>query len=101
MAGNHDLVIDLESERAKEIIPDNVTFLKNEGIMIEGVQFFGLTARPWMHEVAPVPEYIEVLLSHGPPMGILDENTGCTILRKMVGILKPTVHLFGHIHSVG
>jgi Icc-related predicted phosphoesterase len=44
---------------------------------------------------------IEVLLSHGPPMGILDENTGCTILRKMVGILKPTVHLFGHIHSVG
>ena len=101
VAGNHDLVFDLEPKRGKRMIPDNVTFLENEGIMIEGVQFFGLTARPWMHEVVPVPEDIEVLLSHGPPMGILDVNTGCTILRKMVETIKPTIHLFGHFHSVG
>ena len=101
VAGNHDLMFDLEPERAKEMIPDNVTFLENEGIMIECVQFFGLTARPWMHEVVPIPEDIEVLISHGPPMGILDENTGCSILRKMVETIKPKVHLFGHIHSAG
>ena len=101
VAGNHDLVFDLEPKRGWSMIPDNVTFLENEGIMIEGVQFFGLTARPWMHEVVPVPVDIEVLQSQDPLMGILDENTGCTILRKMVEILKPTIHLFGHIHSDG
>jgi hypothetical protein len=82
LAGNHDLVFDLEPERGKRMIPDNVTLLENEGIMIEGIQFFWLTARPWMHEVISVPEDIEVLLSHGQLMGILAENTGCTILRK-------------------
>jgi len=101
LAGNHDLIFDLEPERAKEMIPDNVIFLENEGIMIENVQFFGLVARPWMHEVIPIPENIDMLISHGAPQGILDENSGCSILRKMVETKKPKIHLFGHIHSVG
>ena len=33
VVGNHDLVFELEPERAKEMIPDNVTFLENEEIM--------------------------------------------------------------------
>ena len=58
-------------------------------------------AGPWMHEVVPVTQDIEVLLSQDPPLGILDENTGCTILCKRVATIKLTDHLFGQLHSSG
>ena len=101
IAGNHDLIFDLEPECAKKLIPKNVIFLEDNGIGIEGIHFYGLVARPWMHTVVPMPENIDVLISHGPPRGILDENSGCPILRKVVDKIKPSVHLFGHIHSCG
>jgi len=57
-----------------------------------------------------IPNDIDILITHGPPNGILDlvprkgwdENTGCEELRKKVeeiaafGRLK--LHVFGHIH---
>jgi predicted phosphodiesterase len=101
LAGNHDLIFDLEPELGKKLIPSNVTFLENNGIKIEGIHFFGLVARPWMHEIVSLPIHADVLISHGPPKGILDENTGCLILLKVIDDIKPSVHLFGHIHSCG
>jgi len=57
-----------------------------------------------------IPDDVDILITHGPPNGILDlvprhgwdEKTGCEELRKRVeeiaefGRLK--LHVFGHIH---
>lgn len=56
----------------------------------------------------PVPDYpaIDIMLTHGPPAGILDlagldmpHNVGCEHLFRAVKRARPRVHLFGHIHE--
>jgi Icc-related predicted phosphoesterase len=54
----------------------------------------------------PVPEYpaVDIMLTHGPAMGILDFvppdlNVGCEHLLRAVRRARPRVHLFGHIHE--
>lgn len=56
-----------------------------------------------------VPEGIDILVTHGPPKGILDITrdrdsgaliqVGCSALRKRVEAIKPKLHVFGHIHD--
>lgn len=53
---------------------------------------------------AEIPEDLDVLITHGPPFGILDrttngENAGCPHLLKAVQSRKPKIHFFGHIHE--
>ncbi|KAL4777037.1 Metallo-dependent phosphatase-like protein [Aspergillus nidulans var. acristatus] len=55
----------------------------------------------------PVPNYpgVDVLLTHGPPKGILDqvvgsgESVGCEHLYRAVRRARPALHVFGHIHE--
>ncbi|CAF4716071.1 unnamed protein product, partial [Rotaria socialis] len=47
---------------------------------------------------------VDVLLTHGPPENIFDKNslglrTGCAQLLARVNIVKPRLHVFGHIHE--
>jgi Icc-related predicted phosphoesterase len=52
-----------------------------------------------------IPTELDVLITHGPPYGILDqtmsrgEHLGCAELLKAVEAKKPKVHIFGHIHG--
>jgi Icc-related predicted phosphoesterase len=52
-----------------------------------------------------IPDNTDVLITHGPPFGILDkvirgyENVGCKILSTEIARVKPKVHAFGHIHE--
>lgn len=48
----------------------------------------------------------DVLISHGPPMGILDINMhhktcGSPAMLEAVIRLKPKIHCYGHIHNRG
>lgn len=50
-----------------------------------------------------MPSKIDILVTHGPPFGILDTGSdgvhaGCKILQQKVEEIKPKVHIFGHIH---
>lgn len=54
----------------------------------------------------PVPSWpnVDVMLTHGPPHGILDttsrgEVVGCMFLRNAVRRCRPRLHCFGHIHE--
>ena len=54
--------------------------------------------------MAKIPADTEILLSHGPPYGILDltkggVKAGCHGLLKRVSEVKPLVCQFGHIHE--
>jgi len=51
-----------------------------------------------------IPEYTDLLITHGPPKGILDtvergETVGCKSLYNHVLRVKPKLHVFGHVHD--
>lgn len=65
-------------------------------------------ARHW----SVIPTDLDVLITHGPPYGVLDAveeygmgaeykhiNVGCEELRGAVEAKQPRVHIFGHIHG--
>lgn len=71
VAGNHDLCL-YDAENI-EGLPDNVHFLHNGGVVINDVFFYGVTfTNPYVEYERP----IDVLLSHEPPLGILDYEDG-------------------------
>jgi hypothetical protein len=54
----------------------------------------------------PVPDFpnIDVMMTHGPPMGVMDatrtgEHVGCEHLLRAARRCKPRLHCFGHIHE--
>jgi len=106
IAGNHDNCL---YGANIEGLPDNVHYLCNEGITIDGIKFYGV---PMFLEddlegnfpelFSRIPDDTDVLLTHQPPLGILDEqdgiNYGDNHLYKRVMDVRPKYHLFGHLH---
>jgi Icc-related predicted phosphoesterase len=116
--GNHDRLFQLSRLLARELL-SNATYLENTGVTIGGVSFWGSPYTPEFLNWAfmyrrgaeakrcweQIPTGLDVLITHGPPYGILDQTTpggkhlGCVELLKAVKAKKPRVHLFGHIHG--
>ena len=54
-----------------------------------------------------IPEDTDVVITHGPPLGVLDEvsayrntkNRGCPVLAEAINRINPKIHIFGHIHE--
>ena len=65
-----------------------------------GGKFFGLG---YNHQEEGIPKGVDVLVTHEPPMMILDESNGKhwgnLPLRNRVMEVKPRYHLFGHAHE--
>lgn len=121
IAGNHDFFFETASrERVEEVLAEypGITYLNDSGATIEGIKFWGSPVTPYFHNWAfnrfhkeieehwaLIPNDIDVLITHGPPYGILDEvyhhkqNVGCPSLKKKIKEIKPQVHVFGHIHE--
>ncbi|MAM87354.1 MAG: metallophosphoesterase [unclassified Hahellaceae] len=121
IAGNHDRLFESEPARARELITA-ATYLEDSGTVIDGLNFWGSPWTPtffdWhfmrergapMAEVWEcIPASTDVLITHGPPMGVLDEvprgpneveHTGCADLMAAVLRVRPKIHIFGHIHE--
>lgn len=118
IAGNHDFAFEREYLKAKLNL-GRVQYLENSSVTIDGVHFYGSPVQPefmnWAFNVPRgpaikkywdmIPEHVDVLVTHGPPMGILDmssrngDHLGCEDLIKQVEISLPRVHVFGHIHG--
>jgi Icc-related predicted phosphoesterase len=117
-AGNHDRYFENMPEIARGLLTDAV-YLENDGFTIDGVSFWGSPYTPEFLNWAfmyprgraakrywdQIPLGLDVLITHGPPRGILDqiapggEDLGCEELLKAVEAKKPKVHVFGHIHG--
>lgn len=119
IAGNHDFVF--ERPRHKNDIDfGRVIYLENSSCEIDGVKFWGSPVTPWFFNWAfnvhrgvlirkywnEIPEDVDVLITHGPPHGILDtvnqyeDCLGCEELFERVdNLTRPLVHAFGHIHG--
>ena len=51
----------------------------------------------------PIPNDVDIVMTHGPPKGILDwcpsGHVGCPNLLQAIRRVKPLMHCFGHIHE--
>jgi len=119
IAGNHDFYFEDETiSRIQRMLPQNVYYLCNSNINIEGLNIWGSPVTPtffnWAFNVdrgkdiakywSEIPNATNILITHGPPYGILDLtkagiNAGCEELLKKVKSIKPKYHLFGHMHE--
>ncbi|MDN3596255.1 metallophosphatase domain-containing protein [Zunongwangia endophytica] len=118
IAGNHDFYLEKHQQEISNIIPSNIIYLKDSGINIEGITFWGSPYTPsdvhWAFALERgkmikekwdmVPEDTDILITHTPPYSIHDENIeykniGCEELLKKVVDIKPKFHLFGHVHD--
>jgi Icc-related predicted phosphoesterase len=119
IAGNHDFFFELaEIDDIKAQIPENVVYLKDTGVKVEGLNIWGSPIQPWFNNWAfnrqrgkeikdywdKIPQNLDILITHGPPKGILDmtlrgESVGCEDLYDAIMQVKPKVHVFGHIHE--
>lgn len=57
------------------------------------------TDQPAVALWSAMPPRIDVLLTHGPPLGHLDRGAGCIALLSALWRVRPRVHVFGHIHA--
>ncbi len=107
IAGNHD---DALYGATIEGLPEGVHYLCHSGVMLDGVRFWGVpyfveedAAGVLPERVARIPTDTDVLISHLPPFGILDEARGCNFgssdLLEAVRRVRPRLHLFGHAHD--
>jgi predicted phosphohydrolase len=117
IAGNHDFLFQREPERARALL-GGATYLEDSGVTLDGIRFWGSPWQPWFHDWAfnlprgeplaekwaLVPAGVDVLVTHGPPHGVLDrtfvgERVGCEELSRALERIRPRLHLFGHIHE--
>lgn len=59
---------------------------------------------PWKVDTESMNDQATVMVTHGPPRGILDKTThgesvGCDHLMTAVSHCRPLLHCFGHIHE--
>jgi Icc-related predicted phosphoesterase len=113
VAGNHDICLDTPIPPFISELPPNVYYLNNQSITIEGLNLYGSPVSPFQAGMAfnrhrgeeiskewqLVPSNTDILITHTPPAGILDNGTGCEELRKTVERITPQLHLFGHVHE--
>ena len=71
VTGNHDLC--LWDAEILEDLPSNVFFLQDRGCHVDGTKFFGLG---YNHQENLIPTDVDILITHEPPMMILDESGG-------------------------
>src|SRR5690606_5599340 len=118
-AGNHDFFFEeTDLKKIRRIIRKEIIYLNDSSIEIKDVKFWGSAITPcfnnWAfnrNRGAEIKKHwdlilndTDVLITHGPPFGILDETvygkrTGCEELLLRVYHVKPKFHIFGHIHE--
>ena len=111
IAGNHDFCLEGKNrEVIQRFLPDSCFYLYNSSVSIEGINFWGLPFfftyddnNQYPKDLAQIPINTDVIISHRPPFGILDNAAGikygCKELLKTVSTIRPRYHLFGHIHN--
>lgn len=126
IAGNHDWLCETDPSYAASLFT-NCIYLNEQPAEVMGLKIFGSPIQPefcnWAfnrrrgdeiaRNWAKIPDDTQILITHGPPAGILDkvwcrpynkltgpENLGCKDLLKRVTELKQLkLHTFGHIHD--
>jgi len=120
IAGNHDFFFQENPLQSKELLNDypKIIYLEDNMVEIDQIKIYG---SPWQPEFfnwafnlprngeklqekwRAIPRDIDILITHGPPFGILDYtvqnvNVGCEVMLEELKRIKPKIHCYGHIH---
>ncbi len=107
ICGNHDVCLygaDIDG------LDDNVHYLCNSGIEIDGLKFYGVPmfmgdciSDRQSRNYAKIPSDTDILITHSPAYGILDLddniNYGPEEILDRLTALHLKAHLFGHIYA--
>ena len=124
IAGNHDWLFQKNNLLARSLIT-NATYLEDSHVTINGLKIYGAPWQPTFYNWAfnldrglpikakwdLIPDDVDVLITHGPPYGILDVvgpnrfnpvalHVGCEELAKRIEqIPNLKLHVSGHLHN--
>jgi len=127
IAGNHDWGFQNHPEQTMQIINSYKWFnyLQDELFMVgenydDMIKIYGSPWQPEFHNWAfnlprmgdqlkakwdLIPMNTDILITHGPAWGYVDKvvgqtkNLGCELLADRIKVVKPKIHVCGHIHS--
>lgn len=127
IAGNHDWGFQDSPDMCKELLEfyNKVTYLEDNLEVIgddysTAVKVYGSPWQPeffnWAFNLPRngeelkdkwdnIPMNTDILITHGPAWGHLDTivgqsiNLGCELLSERIKVVKPKIHVCGHIHS--
>lgn len=116
IAGNHDWGFERDKHESVGLFPKKAIYLNDSSVIIQGLKIHGSPIQPefcnWAFNRFPdeikahwdmIPEDADIVVTHGPPKGILDlargMNVGCPYLLDKIMQVKPKLHIFGHIHE--
>lgn len=114
--GNHESFI--EADPSKRSLLNNAIVLINEPLEILGLKIWGSPVTPLANTAfgmpfaaarrrlySTIPEDTDILITHGPPFGVLDiapgsdYHAGDPELLEAVQRIQPMLHCFGHVHG--
>jgi Icc-related predicted phosphoesterase len=125
IGGNHDLHLHSSPYTRDNFILDidefkkhGIVYLKDSWVDIHGIRIYG---SPWTPKFGDwafmkpresigyywdmIPYNVDILITHGPAYGILDqpwgdqEHVGCKALLDTIMKVKPRYHVSGHVHG--
>lgn len=125
IAGNHDYLFQNEPKQVVDILHKNPTieYLQDNHTFLTTDQHIKVWGTPWQPEFSSwafnlkrggdeikekwsqIPKNTDLLITHGPPFGRLDwvtkdyKNVGSLELSKRLEVVKPKIHVFGHVHE--
>ena len=134
IAGNHDWGFQTKPEQCRGLLTGykTVDYLEDDELVLyfdgpngdrpeENVRIYGSPWQPefynWafnlpkngpglQHKWNMIPENTDILITHGPAYGFVDDvqgrrgqHLGCELLAERIKEIKPKIHLCGHIHS--
>jgi len=112
----------IDSYKSIHLLQDN-SYVFGEEAYIFGGNHIKIYGSPWQPEFlnwafnlprngwqlkekwSNIPNDTDILITHGPSYGHLDQligrndHLGCELLADRIEILKPKIHVYGHIHS--
>ncbi|XP_070110576.1 metallophosphoesterase domain-containing protein 1 isoform X2 [Equus caballus] len=98
----------------------NCIYLQDSEVTVRGFRVYGSPWQPWFYgwgfnlprgqalleKWNLIPEGVDILITHGPPLGFLDwvpkkmQRVGCVeLLNTVQRRVQPRLHVFGHIHE--
>lgn len=97
--GNHELSFELDQAETieKTMTDKGILVMQNAVMDCDGVIIGSISGNAMIAD-EDVPTDIDVLVTHCPPYGVLDEGLGSPEVLNFVMKSKPRYHLFGHIH---
>jgi Icc-related predicted phosphoesterase len=117
IAGNHDFCFEVIDDIPQRYKDKGVVYLMDKMVEIGGLKVYGSPWQPTFYNWAfnvnrgdaiakkweNIPEGLDLLITHGPVFGILDDTytgmrVGCEELYKKVVQIKPKYFICGHIH---